>query len=533
MSLLKNFATVGAGTASSRILGFVRDMFIAAALGTGPVAEAYFVAQRIPNLFRRLFAEGAFASAFVPLFTKLHESEGNEAARKFAEEALAGLAAALLAFTIIAEIAMVALTYALAPGFAADPAKFDLTVLLSRIAFPYLFLISITTLLSGALNGLGRFVAAAFSQTLLNAILIAALVFVYVSGEVGSVRAGVLLTASVIVGGIIQLAFLFYACHRAKISLVPRLPRWTEGVRRLTRLAGPSVVAGGIVQINIVVGTIVASLEPGAVSWLYYADRLYQLPLGIVGIAIGIVLLPDLARALRAGREADANHAQNRSFEFAAALTLPAAVALFVIPGPIITVLFERGAFTAADTAATAPALAAYAAGLPAFVAIKVLQPAYFAREDTRTPMWYGGVSMLVNVAGAFLLFYFFGHVGIATATALSAWVNTVLLAWTLHRRGHLSADAVLKRRLPLLGIASLLMGGGLYLTARVLESYVANPHLSVQVAVLAILVALGFLLFTLFSQLTGAMDLRRLVRGVLSSGVRDQKSAIRKGSRS
>jgi putative peptidoglycan lipid II flippase len=516
MSLLRNFATVGAGTASSRLLGFVRDMFIAAALGTGPVAEAYFVAQRIPNLFRRLFAEGAFASAFVPLFTKLHESEGNEAARRFAEEAMAGLAAALLVFTVVAEVAMVWLTFALAPGFATDPAKFDLTVLLSRIAFPYLFLISIVTLMSGALNGLGRFVAAAFSQTLLNALLIAALIFVYATGEIGTVKAGVLLTASVTVGGAVQLAFLFLACRRAGIAMTPRLPRWTDGVRRLTRLAGPSVIAGGIVQINIVVGTIVASLQPGAVSWLYYADRLYQLPLGIVGIAIGIVLLPDLARALRAGREAEANHAQNRSFEFAAALTLPAAIALVIIPGPIITVLFERGAFTDADTAATAPALAAYAAGLPAFVAIKVLQPAYFAREDTRTPMWYGGVSMLVNVAGAFLLFYLFGHVGIAAATSLSAWVNTVLLGLTLHRRGYLSADAILRRRLPLLGVASLLMGGGLYFSARALHRYVDDPHLGVQVIVLAVLVFLGLFLFTLFSQLTGAMDVRRLVRGVL-----------------
>jgi putative peptidoglycan lipid II flippase len=191
-------------------------------------------------------------------------------------------------------------------------------------------------------------------------------------------------------------------------------------------------------------------------------------------------------------------------------------VALLVIPGPIITVLFERGAFTAADTAATAPALAAYAAGLPAFVAIKVLQPAYFAREDTRTPMWYGGVSMLVNVVGAFLFFWLFGHVGIAAATSLSAWVNTGLLAVTLHRRGHLGADATLRRRLPLLCLASALMGAGLYACARALRSYVADPHLAVQVMVLAILVVLGLLLFTLFSQLTGAMDLRRLVRGVM-----------------
>ena len=208
-----------------------------------------------------------------------------------------------------------------------------------------------------------------------------------------------------------------------------RWPRWTAGVKRLTQLAGPSVIAGGIVQINIVVGTIIASLQPGAVSWLYYADRLYQLPLGIVGIAIGIVLLPELARALRSGREDTAHHSQNRSIEFAAALTLPAAVALLVIPGPIITVLFEHGAFTAADTAATAPALAAYAAGLPAFVAIKVFQPGYFAREDTATPMWYGGISMVVNVVAAFVLFYFFAQVGIAAATSLAAWVNTGLLA--------------------------------------------------------------------------------------------------------
>src|SRR5581483_807022 len=363
MSLLPNFASVGSGTASSRILGFIRDILIAAALGTGPVAEAYFVAQRLPNLFRRLFAEGAFASAFVPLFTRTHESDGMEAARKFAEESLAALAAVLLAVTVLAEVAMAWLTLALAPGFSADPAKFDITVLFSRIAFPYLFLISLVTLLSGALNGLGRFVAAAFSQTLLNAFLIAALVFVYWSGEIGTLNAGILLTGSVTVGGIFQLAFLFYACRRAGISLRPRRPRWTPGVARLTRLAGPSIIAGGIVQINVVVGTIVASLQPGAVSWLYYADRLYQLPLGIVGIAIGIVLLPDLSRALRAGREGDASHAQNRAIEFATALTLPAAVALVVIPGPILAVLFEHGAFTAADTAATAPALAMYAIG--------------------------------------------------------------------------------------------------------------------------------------------------------------------------
>jgi len=516
MSLLRNFATVGAGTASSRLLGFIRDIFIAAALGTGAVADAYFVAQRLPNLFRRLFAEGAFASAFVPLFTKSHGIEGAEAGRRFAEEALAALTAALVVVSVVAELAMVWLTLALAPGFTADPAKFDLTVLLSRIAFPYLLLISITTLQAGALNGIGRFAAAAFSQTLLNAVLIAALVFLYLKGEVGTVRAGMLLTASVTAGGLVQLLFLYVACRRAGIHLRFVWPRWTDGVKRLTRLALPSVVAGGVTQINIVVGTIVASLEAGAVSWLYYADRLYQLPLGIVGIAISVVLLPDLSRALSAGRQDLVDHAQNRSIEFAAALTLPATVALFIIPHQIIAVLFQRGAFTAADTAATAPALAAYALGLPAFVAIKVLQPSFFAREDTSTPMWSGFVSMIVNVVGAIALFHFFGHVGIASATSIAAWVNTVYLALALYRDGHLNMDAALRHRLPLMLVASLIMGVVVWFAAAAAAPWLVDRHILVRGLALCGLVGLGVAIFAAFCQVAGVIDFRRVIRAVV-----------------
>ena len=230
-------------------------------------------------------------------------------------------------------------------------------------------------------------------------------------------------------------------------------------------------------------------------------------------IAIGVVLLPDLARALRAGRNDIADHTQNRALEFAAALTLPAAVALAVIPGPIIAVLFQRGAFTAADTAATAPALAAYAVGLPAFVAIKVFQPGYFAREDTKTPMWYGGVSMAVNVVAAFGLFYLFGHVGIAAATSLAAWVNTGLLVYTLHKRGHMPVDAVLRKRLPLLALAAVLMGVGLYVAAWLLAPYLADARLLVRVAIIGALVLIGLVLFLAFCQATGAVDFREIVR--------------------
>src|SRR5665213_351754 len=326
-----------------------------------------------------------------------------------------------------------------------------------------------------------------------------------------------LLTASVTAGGVIQLLFLYVACRRAGIHLRFAWPRWTEGVRRLTVLALPSVIAGGVTQINIVVGTIVASLQPGAVSWLYYADRLYQLPLGIVGIAISVVLLPDLSRALGAGRQDRVDHTQNRSMEFAAALTLPATVALFIIPHQIIAVLFQRGAFTAADTAATAPALAAYALGLPAFVAIKVLQPAFFAREDTSTPMWSGFVSMIVNVVGAIGLFFLFGPVGIASATSIAAWVNTVYLAYVLHRQGHLNIDAALRRRLPLLLAASLLMGVIVYFAAAAAAPWLADRHILIRGLSLCGLVALGAAFFAAFCQAAGVIDFRRVIGALLS----------------
>ena len=513
MSLLRNFLTVGGATASSRVLGFVRDIFMAAAIGTGPVADAFFVAFRFPNLFRRLFAEGAFNSAFVPLFARELQEGGDEAARKFGREALSALLTLLLIVTALAEILMPLLMYVLAPGFAEDPEKFDLAVLLSRIAFPYLAFVSLLALFSGVLNAKGKFAAAAFAPALLNFVFIGALLIIFATDLQNTPDAGIILSWATVIGGIAQLAVVVWAANHAGLGRRLIRPRLTPAVKRLAKLAIPGAIAGGVTQINIVIGTIIASLAPGAVSYLYYADRVYQLPLGIVGVAIGVVLLPDLARQLRAGRADVATHTQNRAIEFSLALTLPAAIALVVLATPIIRVLFERGAFTAADTEATAAALAAFAVGLPGFVLIKALQPAFFARENTRTPMWFAAISVVVNVAMSLALFPSLEHVGIAIATSTAGWINAILLAVVLWRRGEFVADAALRRRAPLLLLAAVLMGAALYFGIGLVSAWLDDTSTWVRALGLLAVVTAGVVLFAVFVQLTGAADFRRLLR--------------------
>ncbi|MEI2386878.1 murein biosynthesis integral membrane protein MurJ [Breoghania sp. JC706] len=508
MSLLRNFATVGGATAASRVLGFARDVLIAGFIGTGPVADAFFVAFRLPNLFRRLFAEGAFNSAFVPLFARSLEEDGREGARRFAEEILAALFWLLVALTAIAEIAMPGLVWVLAPGFADDPAKFDMAVLLSRITFPYLLCMSLIALIGGILNTYNRYTASALAPVLLNIVMIVVLGVIAVFGLDASGASGIVLAVGVALAGVVQLLSLIYALRRFGFPMKLRRPRYTFAVKRLWKLGLPGAIAGGITQINIAVGTIIASTQAGAVSYLYYADRIYQLPLGIVGIAIGVVLLPDLSRLLRSGNSRGALTTQNRALEFGLALTLPAAIALIVIPYPIVDVLFQRGAFTAHDAAATTAALAAYGIGLPAFVLIKVFSPAFFAREDTATPMWFAGVGMVVNVAGALLLSPVLAHVGIALATSLAGWVNAGLLIGTLWRRGEFVPDASLRKRLPLLVLASVLMGGIVFAGYLLFAPVFGQALLPVRAGALAALVVVGMATFAVFVQVTGASDL-------------------------
>jgi putative peptidoglycan lipid II flippase len=508
--LFRSFATVGGWTMASRVFGFVRDVMIAAALGAGPVAEAFVIAFSIPNLFRRFFAEGAFNMAFVPMFAKRLEGDGPDVARDFGEEAFAALGGVLIILTVISQAAMPWLVLGLASGFGSD-GKFELTVDFARIAFPYILFISLAALLSGVLNSLNRFAAAAAAPLVLNLIVISALgVASLIGGDFGA-----FLIWSIPVAGCAQLALVWVAASRAGMRLRIRRPRFTPAMRRLAAVALPAALAGGVVQINLVVGRQVASYFEGAVAWLYYADRLYQLPLGVVGVAIGVVLLPDLARRLRAGDAEGARAAVNRSTEFALALTLPAAVALIVIPTALTSVLFQRGVFTADDVSSTALAVAIYGAGLPAFVLNKVLSPIFFAREDTKSPFRYAVVCMIVNAVLAIGLIPWLGYLGAAVGTTAAAWVNV----WLLWRGAKGYGDAArpdnrLRNRTPRILGSSLGMGAALLALATLGADWLALPFWRYFALLALVLAAMAS--YAALSAVTGAMridDVRRMVR--------------------
>ena len=500
IKLMSGFLTVGGWTLASRGVGFARDVMMAAFLGTGPVAEAFLIAFSLPNMFRRFFAEGAFNMAFVPLFAK--KLEANDDPHGFARDAFSALGAILVVFSMIGTLAMPWLVWAMASGFVGD-ARFDLAVEYGRISFVYILFISLVALLSGVLTTLGRFTEASFVPVLLNLIFIAAMFLADYFGW----DMGLTLAWTVPVTGVAQFTFAWWWARQAGFTLTPRWPRVTPELKRLAMIAAPAVLAGGVVQINLLVGRQVASFTEGAVAWLSYADRLYQLPLGVVGIAIGTVLLPDLSRRLRAGDEAGGQSSYNRGTEFALALTLPSAVALMVIAYPLISVLFERGAFDANDTGPTALALAIYGIGLPAFVLQKVLQPLYYAREDTRRPFYFALISMVVNLLIAVGLLPLIGFAAAAWATTLSAWVMVAQLWHGARRMGPAAQiDARLRNRAPRIFGASLAMGTVLWGTAQIMTPYLAMDGLR-YLALLA-LVVVGIISYFGIGTLIGAFRL-------------------------
>ena len=459
MNLTRAIATVGGLTMVSRVTGFLRDVSIAALLGAGPIADAFFVAFKLPNFFRRLTGEGALTVAFVPLFAGRLEQQGKAAARHFASEVAALLGAALIALTLAAQLTMPWLVSVMAPGFTATPERFALTVELTRVTFLYLPLISLVALLGGMLNAVGRFAVMAASPILLNLVLISAMAAAVISAAAPAW----LLAWGMTLSGVAQLIWLATACRRAGVMPALRWPRLSPEVRKLLVLMTPAALGAGVIHVNQVVDVILASTLPaGSISYLYYADRITQLPLGVIGVAIGTALLPLLSRQVKRGEDGGALATQNRALEFGMLITLPAAAALFIIAEPVIVMLFQRGAFAAEMAAATAAALAVFALGLPAFVLIKIFQPGFFARLDTKTPVLVAVGAVILNIVAALALMPSLQHVGIAAASVISSWVNAAALAVLLYRRGALRLDRRLLARVPRMVLATAGMAAAL-----------------------------------------------------------------------
>jgi len=507
MSLIRSAATIGSYTLANRIVGFIREIITAAVLGAGPVADAYFMAVRLPGLFRSLFDEGVFTTAFVPLFAGTVAERGREATRLYAGDAFASLLTLLLALVLLGEIFMPAIMHVVAPGFAADPGKFALAVELTRITFPYLLFIVLVALLGSVLNAVDRFAAAAATPILPNLFLIAALVAMVVF----DLEDSLLLAGALTAGGLAQFLWLMVACRRAGLTLRLPRPRLTPGVRRLLAVIAPGILGAGVTQLNLMISTAVASLLPtGSVSFLYYADRLNELPLGVIGIAVGTAILPPLSRQARLGDLAGAAATQNNGVELALLLSLPAAVGLAVLAEPIFLVLFQHGNFGPAETEAAAAALAAYAAGLPGFVLVRVLVPSFFARGDMATPVKVALVAMAVNLVLTFVLMQPLAHVGVALATVAAGWVNALALLALSLRRGHFRFEPRSRRRLPRIAAAALVMGAAVLVLRSVLAPAFAVSGI-IRLGVLAGLIGAGVVVFLGLVLLFGITDLREL----------------------
>ena len=518
MSLFKKFVTVGGGTLGSRLMGFARETLMAAALGTGPMAEAFYAAFKLPNLFRRLFAEGAFNAAFVPLFAKEIEAGGIDAAKRFSEEVFGVLFTVLLLITIAMELAMPLLMRTIiAPGFEGD--KYDVTVRLAAIMFPYLACMSLTAMLSGMLNSLHHYLAAAIAPIFFNVAMIAALAFgLWIKADAVSIA--YYLSYAVLVAGILQMLVLYVGVRFAGMSIAFRRPHITPNVKRLLLLALPAAVTGGVTQINLIIGQAVASMKDGAIASLQYADRIYQLPLGVVGVAVGVVLLPELARALKSGHMVEAESLQNRSIEFVLFLTLPAAAGIFALSDDIIRLVYERGAFHPEATATVAAVLTLFGFGLPGFVLNKALTPGFFAREDTRTPMRFTMISVVVNSVLAISLFPFFAERGIAIAESTAGWLSTIMLFVALRRRGHLNIEKALVTRTIRMVIASVIMAVAAYYLAAYFGQYLHSGRSALtQAAVLLPIVFGSFALYLVIVFAIGGADIGMIRRNMKRRG--------------
>lgn len=510
MSLARNTLVQSAFTLGSRVLGFARDAVIAARIGAGPVGDAWQTALQFPNLFRRLFAEGAFAQAFVPIYARIEAERGPEAARQAASEAMNGLLAVTATLCIVAQIAMPWIMLLVHWGYRNDPVHFNLTVAMTQLTMPYLVGMAMSSLFSGVLNSAGRFALSAFAPTLLNLVVLAA-----VLPFSDPYQAAYAASIGVTIAGVLQAVMLAFGMARLGVKLRFALPRWTPDLQRIVAVAVPGAIAGSAVQINIVVSQILASLEVGAKSWLAFADRLYQLPLGLIGVAIGIAILPRLARATRAGDAAEEGRTLDEAVMLSMAFTLPAAAALGVAPFFLMDGFWTRGAFTSEDARMSAMALQHFAWGVPAFVLVKVFTPPFFAREDSRRPMRFALTTVALNVVLGAILFFILraagahGFVGLAIATSIASWTNVFLLASTLASQGMYRMGGAAMARLVRVGVATALMGAAIAVAAYFRPALV-DLFLSKELAVIVVCLA-GFSLYGVLALALGAVKLTEI----------------------
>ncbi|MGX1103095.1 MULTISPECIES: murein biosynthesis integral membrane protein MurJ [Bradyrhizobium] len=506
--MFRSFLTVSSGTLASRLLGFVRDSVIAALLGAGPVADAFLAAFQLVNVVRRLLAEGGLNAALVPAWLKARDAGGLDAATAFAGRVLGTISAAVIAAALVIGVLMPLVIAAIAPGFVGrDTLQFAVDY--ARLMLPYLAFAGPVTVMMALLSAQGRFALTAFSPLLFNIALISVMAVLLVRQQEPA-QAAIVMAATIGIAGFLQLSML--ALRGAKLAS-PLSVSFDPDMRRFLGRAVPGMVASSAPQWLMVAGAVIASTSPSAVSWLYFANRLLELPLGIVGVAMGTVLIPEMTRAVRSGESSAIAHAESRALELAVGLALPATLGLMVLSEPIVRMLFEHGAFTAQDSAATAQALTWLTLALPAHVLVKALSPAFFAREDTLTPLLATLKAVVVAIAAAFLLGQIFGASGIAAGIALGAWSNALALIRKGAATFGFSIDADARRRLPRILAAALAMGALLWLAQGALPS--AGSHGFVQAASLLMLIASGIAGYGLFLQLFGVTGWREAVNAV------------------
>lgn len=506
--MLRSTAIIGFFTLLSRITGFIRDILMANLIGASWLSDAFFVAFKLPNFFRRLFAEGAFNAAFIPSFSAILTEKGREEALRFAGEVMGVLLIVLLALNAVFIVFMPWITPLFAPGFADTPEKFDLTVTLSQITFPYILFISLVSLLGGVLNSMGKFAGPAANPILLNLCMIGGMIWLNGLSDTPAHA----LSYAVFIAGIVQLGWLVLICVRNDMLPAFASPKLTPHVKAMLLLMAPAALGSGVQQLNLLIDVVIASHLPGAVSYLYYADRITELPIGMIGVAVGTALLPMLSRQIKSGDQEAANDSMNRALEIVLLVGIPCTAALFVIAEPIIRVLYQHGQFTYENMVATKATLMAFAAGLPAFLAVKIFAPGFYANHDTKTPFKIAilcvGVNLFFNLFLVFVLDM--QYVGMALATSIAGWVNLAAMALILHKRGQFTPDHFLKSRLIKMLAASLLMAAGLLLAQPLFAGYYEQTIFHKAFA-LSCVIAIGITTYFIAVLALKAYDLRLL----------------------